>query len=38
MKIYRLQTQQKLPITLDKAWEFFSDPANLKTITPNYII
>lgn len=37
MKIYRLQTKQKLPITLDKAWEFFSDPANLKTITPNYM-
>jgi ligand-binding SRPBCC domain-containing protein len=28
---------QKLPITLDQAWDFFSDPANLKQITPEYM-
>ena len=28
---------QKLPITLELAWDFFSDPKNLKTITPNYM-
>ena len=28
---------QNLPITLDKAWDFFSDPKNLKTITPEYM-
>jgi ligand-binding SRPBCC domain-containing protein len=25
---------QELPISLDEAWEFFSNPANLKEITP----
>ncbi|CAN5843584.1 SRPBCC family protein [soil metagenome] len=33
-KVYSLKTVQKIPITLDKAWDFFSDPANLQTITP----
>ena len=33
--MYTLHTKQKLPITLDKAWEFFSDPKNLNTITPD---
>jgi len=37
MKIYRLHTKQKLPISLDKAWEFLSNPQNLKTITPDYM-
>ncbi|MGV7107171.1 SRPBCC family protein [Flavobacterium sp. U410] len=37
MKIYRLHTVQKLPISLDEAWAFFSDPKNLKTITPDYM-
>lgn len=33
-KIYTLQTIQKLPISLETAWEFFSNPANLQAITP----
>ena len=37
MKIYRLQTTQKLPITKEEAWEFLSSPKNLKTITPDYM-
>ncbi len=37
MKIYTLRTKQKLPITLTQAWEFLSDPKNLKTITPDYM-
>lgn len=37
MSIYRLQTIQKLPISKEKAWEFLSDPKNLKTITPDYM-
>lgn len=37
MKIYNLHSVQKLPISLDKAWDFFSDPKNLKTITPDYM-
>jgi ligand-binding SRPBCC domain-containing protein len=37
MKIYTLHKKQKLPITLDQAWEFLSNPKNLKTITPDYM-
>lgn len=35
MKIYTLYSIQKLPISLDKAWEFFSNPKNLEVITPD---
>lgn len=34
MKIYTLHTRQKLPISITKAWSFFSDPKNLEVITP----
>lgn len=34
MKIYRLQKRQILPIDLESAWAFFSNPANLERITP----
>jgi ligand-binding SRPBCC domain-containing protein len=37
MKIYTLHTKQNLPITLDEAWGFLSDPKNLKIITPEYM-
>lgn len=37
MKIYNLHVKQKLPISLDEAWKFLSDPRNLKTITPDYM-
>ena len=37
MKIYRLHKKQNLPITIDTAWEFLSNPKNLKTITPDYM-
>jgi ligand-binding SRPBCC domain-containing protein len=37
MKIYTLHKKQKLPISLDKAWEFLSNPTNLKVITPDYM-
>lgn len=33
-KVYSLKTVQKLPVSLDDAWRFFSNPANLKEITP----
>ena len=35
MKLYQLRTKQKLPISVEKAWKFFSDPKNLKDITPD---
>jgi ligand-binding SRPBCC domain-containing protein len=37
MKIYSLHTIQKLPISIDEAWKFFSNPKNLKIITPDYM-
>ena len=37
MKLYRLRTIQDLPISKDQAWDFLSDPKNLKTITPDYM-
>ena len=37
MKIYRLHQKQNLPITMEQAWSFLSDPKNLKTITPDYM-
>tara|TARA_Y100000766_G_scaffold252585_1_gene236953 strand:+ start:1105 stop:1602 length:498 start_codon:yes stop_codon:yes gene_type:complete len=33
-KVYRLEAKQDLPISLKKAWEFFSNPKNLPKITP----
>ena len=35
--VYRLKTVQNLPISVEKAWNFLSDPRNLKTITPDYM-
>ena len=37
MKIYTLHTKQNLPISVDEAWRFMSDPSNLKMITPDYM-
>lgn len=34
MKIYRFYVEQKLPVRIDKAWSFFSNPGNLAKITP----
>ncbi|MBK0383989.1 SRPBCC family protein [Pedobacter sp. SD-b] len=34
MKTYTLHYQQKIPISLEKAWDFFSSPLNLSKITP----
>lgn len=33
-KVYSLKTVQKIPISLEVAWDFFSKPSNLKEITP----
>ena len=34
MKLYQLHKTQKLPISLDIAWEFLCNPANLSKLTP----
>ena len=34
MKMYTLHKTQKLPISVDEAWEFLSNPKNLSHLTP----
>jgi len=34
MATFSLKTVQNIPVDLDTAWEFFSNPANLQAITP----
>ncbi|WP_159799056.1 SRPBCC family protein [Flavobacterium sp. MK4S-17] len=33
--LYSLHTKQKLPISLEQAWDFISNPKNLAVITPD---
>lgn len=33
--MYSIKTIQKIPVTLEEAWDFFSNPANLQAITPS---
>lgn len=37
MTIYRLRYNQTVPLTIEQCWGFFSDPKNLKLITPEYL-
>lgn len=37
MKLFRFETEQFIPASLEKVWTFFSSPANLKVITPPYM-
>jgi len=37
MKIFTLKAIQTLPISIDEAWEFFSNPNNLSVITPDWL-
>lgn len=37
MKLYVLEKTQEIPIGIQEAWDFFSSPKNLKTITPDYM-
>jgi ligand-binding SRPBCC domain-containing protein len=34
-KSHTIHTIQKIPITIEKAWDFFSNPINLAKITPD---
>ncbi|MEL4454737.1 SRPBCC family protein [Lutimonas vermicola] len=36
-QIYQLSATIQVPIDIDEAWEFLSDPSNLKVITPDYM-
>ena len=37
MKLYRLHTTQRLPISVEEAWRFFSDANKLAEITPAWL-
>ncbi len=37
MSVHTLKRVQHLPISLDHAWDFFSNPANLKKISPEHL-
>ena len=34
MSLYRIESVQELPIPIEQAWEFFSNPENLSELTP----
>lgn len=35
--MYHLKYSQKIPITLNTCWDFFSNPAQLKNLTPEHL-
>ena len=37
MAVYSLKKVQKIPVSLDEAWLFFSHPKNLAVMTPEYL-
>jgi ligand-binding SRPBCC domain-containing protein len=37
MKLYQLHSKQSIPISQQEAWDFLSNPDNLKVITPEHM-
>lgn len=37
MAVHQFMEVQRMPVSLDKAWEFFSHPGNLAVMTPDYL-
>lgn len=37
MAVFQLEFEQLLNASIDEVWDFISNPANLKTITPEYM-
>jgi len=37
MAVHSIKTVQNIPVPVEKAWAFFSDPANLQAITPSHL-
>lgn len=35
--IYQLKRNIEIPVDINEAWEFFSNPANLKVLTPSFL-
>jgi ligand-binding SRPBCC domain-containing protein len=41
MKVYKLKREMTIPVPIERAWSFFSDPGNLKVISPpemNFVV
>lgn len=36
-KVYSIKTVQRIPVSMQQAWDFFSSPANLQKITPSQL-
>lgn len=36
-RTFSIQTFQRIPVSIETAWEFFSNPANLQEITPPHL-
>lgn len=37
MAVYSIKETQRMPVSLDEAWAFFSHPKNLAVMTPDYL-
>lgn len=37
MKLYQFRSKESLPISINEAWDFFSNPKNLPQITPPWL-
>lgn len=37
MAVHSIKAVQKIPVSVEEAWSFFSNPANLQLITPAYM-
>jgi ligand-binding SRPBCC domain-containing protein len=37
MQLYRIERKQFIPLSIQETWSFFSDPENLRKITPDYM-
>jgi ligand-binding SRPBCC domain-containing protein len=37
MSVHHLKTVQRIPVSLDEAWDFFSHPKNLAIMTPAHL-
>jgi ligand-binding SRPBCC domain-containing protein len=37
MTLYSIHQSQRLPISLQEAWNYFADPSNLEQITPEWL-
>lgn len=37
MSLYTIETNQRIPASIEEVWDFISSPENLKKITPGYM-